>query len=189
MKKLYILFFASFLAFNANSQASFCDDFEGYSNGIPIAETSKNWNTWDELMNGSVAPFIDDANVVNTQFNGGGPAYSGSNGLYLIDATGTGGPQDIVLMFDTTQNIVSTTLLSTPYTSGSLNFSTMMYIIPGKTGYFNFQAENAPGVSWALEVNFDATGGILMSNTSGTTFNCTYPASGTWFEISFMIDL
>ena len=28
-----------------------------------------------------------------------------------------------------------------------------------------------------------------MSNTSGTTFNCTYPASGTWFEIAFNIDL
>ena len=33
MKKLYILFFASLLAFNANSQASFCDDFETYTNG------------------------------------------------------------------------------------------------------------------------------------------------------------
>jgi hypothetical protein len=194
MKKFYTLFFTVLLAFNSNSQVSFCDDFEGYSNGIPIAETSKNWNTWDELMNGSVAPFIDDANVVNTQFNGGIPASSGSNGLYLTDATGTGGPQDLVLMFDTIQNIINSggiiqPSVSTPYTTGSFNFSQMMYIIPGKTGYFNFQAENIPGISWALEVNFDAAGGILMSNTSGTTFNCTYPAAGTWFEIAFNIDL
>ena len=31
MKKLYILFFASLLSLNANSQARFCDDFEGIS--------------------------------------------------------------------------------------------------------------------------------------------------------------
>ena len=184
MKKLYFLFLASLLALNANSQASFCEDFELYSNGTPIAETSKNWNTWGELMPPyAIAPFIDDANVVNTQSS------SGSNSLYLNDATGSGGPQDVVLMFDTTQNIISTTPLSTPYTTGTLDFSQMMYIIPGKTGYFNFQAENEPGISWALEVNFDAIGGIIMSNTSATTFNCTYPAAGTWFEIAFDIDL
>ena len=188
MKKFYILFFTSLLTFNANSQASFCEDFESYSNGDNIAETSKNWNSWDELMNGSVAPFIDDATVVNAPF--------GFNCLYFNDATGSGGPQDILLMFDTTQNIITiptagtpATPLSTPYTTGSFNFSQMMYIEPGKTGYFNFQAENIPGISWALEVNFDAIGGITMSNTSATTFNCTYPAAGTWFEIAFDIDL
>ena len=81
MKKLYFLFLASLLALNANSQASFCEDFELYSNGTPIAETSKNWNTWGELMPPyAIAPFIDDANVVNTQSS------SGSNSLYLNDA-------------------------------------------------------------------------------------------------------
>ena len=137
MKKIITLYFVLLIVVSMKGQATFCEDFESYSNGTPIAETSKNWNSWDELMNGTVAPFIDDANVVNTQFNGGIPASSGSNGLYLNDATGAGGPQDVVLMFDTTQNIVSTTPLSTPYTTGSLNFSQMMYIIPGKTGYFN----------------------------------------------------
>ena len=127
MKKIYILFLASMLSFNANSQVSFCEDFEPYSNGTPIAETSKNWNTWGELMPPyAVAPFIDDANVVNNQSS------SGSNSLYLNDATGTGGPQDVVLMFDTIQNIISTTPLSTPDTSGTFDFSLMMYIIPGK---------------------------------------------------------
>ena len=77
MKKLYFLFLASLLALNANSQASFCEDFELYSNGTPIAETSKNWNTWGELMPPyAIAPFIDDANVVNTQSSSGSNSIS-----------------------------------------------------------------------------------------------------------------
>ena len=65
----------------------------------------------------------------------------------------------------------------------------MMYIPVGKTGYFNFQAENIPGTEWALEVNLDANGGISMSNTGGASFSCSYPGTGVWFEIKFYIDL
>ena len=184
MKNLYILLLSTCFCFTSFSQMTFCDDFEAYSNGDPIAETSPKWNTWGELMPPyTTAPFVDDANVVNNL------SFSGSNALYLNDATGSGGPQDLVLMFDTTSNIINTTTLSTPHTFGVLDFSQMMYVMPGKTGYFNFQAENQPGLSWALEVNLDANGGIAMSNTNGTTFNCTYPGPGTWFEISFNIDL
>ena len=187
MNKFYtLLSCVMFLFITAYSQTiSFCDDFESYTNGDPIAQTSKNWNTWGELMTGTVAPFADDANVVNTV-----PASSGSNTLYLVDATGTGGPQDIILMFDTTQNITTAniTTLATPYISGDFTYSHMMYIRPGMTGYFNFQAENIPGNVWALEVNFDANGDILMSNTNGTSFTASYQ-QGVWFEIKFEVDL
>jgi len=68
----------------------------------------------------------------------------------------------------------------------------MMYVRGGAGAYFNFQAENTPGVSWALEVNFTdngtPTGDILMSNTGGTSFAAEYPTN-TWFEIKFNIDL
>jgi len=158
---------------------SFCEDFESYNVNDPIAQTSPNWNTWGELSSGNTAPFNDDANVSGTL------AYSGSNSLYIIDPTGSGGSQDIILMFDTTQNITSTSALSAPYTSGDLIFSQMMYIVPGKAGYFNFQAENIPGTTWALEVNFDVNGGITMS---GTTLTGTY-VQGVWFEIKFDINL
>ena len=40
-----------------------CEDFETFQNGDPIAQTSPNWNSWGELMNGTSAPFVDDANV------------------------------------------------------------------------------------------------------------------------------
>ena len=63
MKKIFTLSTALLLVGSIYSQVSFCEDFESYQNGDPIAETSPNWNTWDELMNGATAPFIDDANA------------------------------------------------------------------------------------------------------------------------------
>ena len=126
MKKLFTLSITLFcISIITAQQINFCDDFEGYGNGNPLAATSPLWNTWGELMTGTTAPFIDDANITTTMSS------SGDFSLYLIDGTGTGGPQDVILMFDTTQNITSTTAgsLSTPYTSGTFTFSQMMYII------------------------------------------------------------
>ncbi|MAR39586.1 MAG: hypothetical protein CMD22_02680 [Flavobacteriales bacterium] len=205
MKKLYTFLFASTIAIGSFSQVSFCENFDSYTNlNVPIAESSKNWNTWGELMTGA-NPSLDDAFMSNNQ------SYSGANSLYLNEIS-TPIP-DIVLIFDTLPtyslgwknntafNIIQSydsipgsvasfgSLPSTPYTTGTFEYSHMMYIVPGKTGYFNFQAENIPGTEWALEVNLDATGGIAMSNTGGTSFNCSYPGSGVWFEIKFNIDL
>ena len=196
MKNIYKLVTFLILLTTSNTYAqlpsiNFCDNFDSYVGGLPpfttgdpIAETSPNWNSWDELMNGSVAPFIDDCEVSATEF------YSAPNCLYIIDQTGTGGPQDILLMFDNTPNITTGNIntLMTPYVSGILTYSHMMKVVSGKTGYFNFQAENTPGIQWALEVNLDATGGIVMTNTSGTNFSASYP-NGQWFEIKFVIDL
>ena len=184
MKKIYTLFFTFLLAFNANGQVSFCESFDSsLVSGNPIAQTSPSWNTWDELMNGATAPFIDDALVDFSRY------YSPPNSLY-IPATAAAGPEDIVLMFDPTLNITQANLssLSTPYVVGDFTFSQMMYVRSGGGAYFNFQAENTPGVSWALEVNFDATGDILMSNTSGTSFAAGF-THDVWFEIKFEIDL
>ena len=151
-------------------------------------------------------PSLDDAFMSNNQ------SFSGANALY-IDEMSTPIP-DIVLLFDTLStyslgwrnntafNTIQSydsmpgnfngswgALPSTPYTTGTFEYSHMMYIPVGKTGYFNFQAENIPGTEWALEVNLDANGGISMSNTGGASFNCTYPGTGVWFEIKFYIDL
>ena len=183
MKLFFTIFTSLFLTLTIFAQQiTFCDDFEGYQNGDPIAQTSPSWNTWGELMTGTITPFADDVNISTTM------AYSGDFSLYLKDDVID--TQDVVLIFDTTQNITNTTTgsLSTPYTTGIFNFSQMMYIVQGKKGYINFQAENIPGVSWALEVNFETNGTILMTNTLGTTFSCNYP-QGSWFEINFLVDL
>ena len=182
--KLFFTFLTSLFLVSTiiGQQITFCDDFEAYQNGDPIAQTSPSWNTWGELMTGTITPFADDVNISTTV------VYSGDFSLYLKDDVID--TQDVILVFDTTQNITNTTTgsLSTPYTTGTFNFSQMMYIVQGKKGYINFQAENIPGVSWALEVNFETNGTILMTNTLGTTFSCNYP-QGSWFEISFLIDL
>ena len=183
MKLFFTLFTSLLLTLTVFAQQiTFCDDFEGYQNGDPIAQTSPSWNTWGELMTGTITPFADDVNISTTM------AYSGDFSLYLKDDVID--TQDVILVFDTTQNITNTTTgsLSTPYTTGTFNFSQMMYIVQGKKGYINFQAENIPGVSWALEVNFETNGTILMTNTLGTTFSCNYP-QGSWFEINFLVDL
>ena len=184
MKNIYYLFIL-LISINSYSQVSFCEDFDSLNVGSPIAETSSSWNTWGELMSNTVAPFADDAMINSLQ------SYSGNNALYF-PGTPAAGPEDILLMFDPMQNITQAALplLSTPYVVGDLSFSQMMYIRGGGGGgaYFNFQAENTPGVSWALEVNFDATGDLIMSNTSGTSFTSSFPFD-IWFEIKFEIDL
>ena len=78
MKKCIFLFSTLLIVVSVSSQTSFCDDFDSYQNGDPIAETSPDWNTWGELMSGTSAPFVDDANVSNILSN------SGSNSLYLL---------------------------------------------------------------------------------------------------------
>ena len=184
MKKIFTFYTALLLVVSVNAQqVTFCDDFESLNLGDPIAETSKYWNSWDELMNGATAPFIDDAMISSFQ------ASSGTNSLYFPD-NGAAGPEDVLLMFDTTLNITQGNLssLSTPYVAGNFTFSQMMYVRGGTGAYFNFQAENIPGVSWALEVAFDSFGDIIMSNTSGASFATSFPHD-TWFEIKFDIDL
>tara|TARA_A100001037_G_scaffold40582_1_gene31682 strand:+ start:3289 stop:5370 length:2082 start_codon:yes stop_codon:yes gene_type:complete len=182
MKNLLLPFclLVSFLSF---SQVTYFDDFESYNLADPIAQTSPHWNSWAELTApGTLPPFADDIVISNTM------ASSGDYSLHLIDATGSGGPGDILLMFDTTQNIAPGMTLGTPYTTGTFHFSQKIYVKSGATAYFNFQAENTPAVMWALEVQLDANGGITMSNQGGTSFNCTYPIA-TWFDIEFIIDL
>ena len=184
MKLFLTLFTSLFLTLTVFAQqVTFCEDFDSYSNGNAISQTSSSWNTWGELMNGTVAPFIDDASISTSQSS------SGNNSLFFPD-NGVAGPEDILLMFDTTPNITQATLpsLLTPYVSGNFSFSQMMYVRGGAGAYFNFQAENIPGVSWSLEVAFDINGDILMSNTSGTSFTASFPHD-TWFEIKFDINL
>lgn len=176
MKKIFTLSTALLLVgsvFSQGTSVSFCDDFEAYQTGDPIAETSSNWNSWGELMSGATAPFADDADVVNTN------ASSGDLSLYF-EAVGAGGPQDVVLPFGS----------GTPYTIGDFEFSANFFVNQGTGAYFNFQAENTPGTTWSLDVQMDATGNISFQNGGGATIflTSTYPMN-TWFEIKTVVDL
>ena len=150
MKKLFTYLFTFIFIGNISAQANFCEDFESYNGGDPLVQTSPNWNSWDEIMNGSFPPFIDDVSIDTSMAN------SGYNSIYFPN-NGLAGPEDVLLYFDPTPNINQANLatLATPYTSGNLVFSQMMFVRTG--AYLNFQAENAAGSVWAVEVNFDGT--------------------------------
>jgi len=175
MKKIFTLSTTLLLVssiFSQGTSVSFCDDFDSYQNGEPIAEISSDWNTWGELMNGTTAPFSDDANVSNTLSS------SGNNSLYLFSGA-TQGSQDIILPFG----------LGAPYTIGDFEFISNFYVNTNTGAYFNFQAEVIPGTTWSLDVKMDL-GTIVLENTgSGINYlTSTYP-EGQWFELKVTCDL
>ena len=174
MKKIFTLYIALLLVLSVKAQqVPFCDDFEGYNIGNPIAETSSSWNSWDELMNGATAPFTDDADVVSTL------ASSGTNSLYFV-GVGVGGPQDVVLPFGA----------GAPYTIGTFEFSANFYVKNGTGAYFNFQAETIPGTTWSMDVQMDNVGNVSFENGGGASvfLTSTYPM-GVWFEMKAVVDL
>ena len=175
MKKIFTLSTALLLVgsvFSQGTSVSFCDNFENYQNGDPIAETSSNWETWGSITS-PTPPYVDDADVTNILSN------SGDFSLYF-EAVGAGGPQDVVLPFGS----------GTPYTIGDFEFSANFFVNQGTGAYFNFQAENTPGTTWSLDVQMDATGNISFQNGGGATIflTSTYPMN-TWFEIKTVVDL
>ena len=152
---------------------SVCEDFESYQNGDPIAETSPNWGSWAELTTGAVAPFVDDADVTTALSN------SGSNSLYF-EGVGAGGPQDVVMPFGA----------SAPFDNGIFEFSAMFYVNPGTGGYFNLQGESTPGITWALDVQMQPGGALVLENTGdGATYMTTSYVQGQWFELKLICDL
>ena len=176
MKKFLLITLSFVFTLNVYSQSgNFCDDFETYSAGDPIAQTSSSWNSWGELMSGLTAPFTDDANVTDLYSN------SGSFSLGFNANPAAAGPEDVVLP-------LSNTGYPTPYVAGVCTLTHNLYITTG--AYFNFQAENTPGVTWALDVTFDAMGGVnyASSGSAQSYLMSTYPLN-QWFEQKIVIDL
>ena len=176
MKKFLLIILSFVFTLNVYSQSgNFCDDFETYSAGDPICQTSPSWNSWGELMSGLTAPFTDDANVTDLYAN------SGSFSLGFNANPAAAGPEDVVLP-------LSNTGYPTPYVAGVCTLTHNLYITTG--AYFNFQAENTPGVTWALDVTFDATGGVnyASSGSAQSYLMSTYPLN-QWFEQKIVIDL
>ena len=106
----------------------FDEDFESYTSGDFIAQTSSDWNSWSDPNGGA----DDDAEVTDFVSSGG------TNSLYLSDDY----DDDIVLPFGNT------------YSSGSFYFETDMYIETG--AYFNFQENVVNGVNWAFDLYFSS---------------------------------
>lgn len=143
----------------------FSDDFESYAPGSYIGPQSTSWTTWSGTEGGA-----EDAQVTNNQ------ASSGANSIYLSSTSANGGPQDVVLDFGPL------------YTSGVFTFQSDFYVNSGKTGYFNFQASQTIGQTWALNVNFDAGDMYIDDGITSNLVISSYPEA-TWFTLKIEANL
>lgn len=166
MKKNLLFAFVFFWSFSlAKAQINFFDDFESYNPGDMISASSPNWSTWSGGVPGEDAPISTDQ------------AYSGNNSLKLQAGSPGGGPADVVLPF------------GGAYYNGTFNFSTYFYIVANNGAYFNFQAVDPPGTSWAIEFYFNQDGSLTISNIEdGMVINGEYPHNA-WFHFEVNIDL
>jgi len=164
MKNKIILASALFLSGSSFAQL-FSDDFESYAVGSFIGPQSSSWTTWSGTEGGA-----EDASVTNNQ------ASSGTNAIYLSSTAATGGPQDVVLDFGPV------------YNSGVFTFQSDIYVNTGKTGYFNFQAAQAIGTTWALNVNFDAGDLYIDDGLTSNLAVSTYPEAA-WFTLKIEANL
>ncbi|MBL4704661.1 MAG: hypothetical protein JKY54_09075, partial [Flavobacteriales bacterium] len=147
-----------------SAQVSFSDDFESYTLGDYIGTVSPNWTTWSGTTGGA-----EDVQTGNAQ------ASSGSQSIYFSSTSSTGGPQDVVLPF------------GGAYDLGDFDISMDIYVEAGGNGYFNLQAETTIGTTWALDVDFEATGNLVVrSGTDGTYITTSY-TQGAWH--TFMVDI
>jgi len=176
MKLFFTLFTSLLLTLTVFAQPiTFCDDFESYSTGDYIAQSSLDWETWSSIMAPCpINPCTDDVIVSSNN-----PS-TGTNSLNLNGGT-TGGPADIILPFG----------LGIPYTTGNFELTTDIYV--NTSAYLNIQAETVVGQGigvWAIDIQMDDLGVITIDNGGGAVIflTATYPQS-QWFEFKINIDL
>ena len=164
MKKTFLFVIGTMVSSLTYSQI-FSDDFESYAPGSYVGPQSTSWTTWSGTEGGA-----EDAQVTNNQ------ASSGSNSIYLSSTSANGGPQDVVLDFGPL------------YNSGVFTFQSDFYVNSGKTGYFNFQASQTIGQTWALNVNFNAGDMYIDDGITSNLVVSTYPQA-SWFTLKIEANL
>lgn len=166
MNKFYTLFLGVLLASPAFSQ-TFSDDFESYTSGDLIAESSADWDTWTGSPGSP-----EDAEISDVQAN------SGTNSLYFQTSNTNGGPTDIVLPF------------GGYYEGGLFSLEMYIYVDADNGGYFNLQGGEDTAEDWAMDVFIfqDGTIKVFSDNASIEQLNGTYTQE-TWVKINVDIDL
>lgn len=163
MKKITYLLGAMLLSTSINAQL-FSDDFESYTTGA-LGPQSLSWTTWSGTEGGA-----EDGIVSTAQ------ASSGTKSIYFNSTVAGGGPQDCVLDFGPV------------YNSGVFTYESKFYINSGKSAYFNFQATQVIGTTWALNVNM-SNGTVTIDDgiTSELATGVYTPA--TWFTLNIEANL
>jgi hypothetical protein len=146
---------------DCNPNAIICDGFEWYVDGSRTGSQADYWSTWSGTVGGA-----EDGLVTTDE------AADGNNSMLIAE----GQTQDVLLLLGNT-------------TEGHYLLRWDMYIPAGKTGYFNVQEDEMPGVQWNLDVYLNRDGnapGEGELDGLGVTF--TYPED-QWFSVVHEIDL
>jgi hypothetical protein len=165
MKKIYIMV-ATALCFSSTLWAqTFSDNFDSYSAGSYLTQSSTTWKTWSGTSGGA-----DDIRISNAK------SHSGSNSLYF-NAGAANGTTDIILPF------------GGEYNTGTLNMSLWMFVETGKKAYFNYQEQSTLGKGWSVDFNFDSIGKFnLVNTTSGTLLTGSY-TQNKWVKVEMNVNL
>ncbi|MCB0662437.1 MAG: thioredoxin family protein, partial [Saprospiraceae bacterium] len=165
MKKLLLL--STLLAWSGfmMAQVSFSDDFDSYTVGAYVGQSSADWTTW------SGAPgSAEDALVSDEQ------ASSGTNSVIIQSGTPTSnGPIDLVLPF------------GGKYETGTFHYEMMMFIETG--AYFNFQGEVAIGNVWVFQPTFNTDGTVDINNSDNVAVTTADYPQNEWFKFEVDADL
>ena len=164
MKNITFLF-ASFCSFGISFGQLFSENFDSYAVGSYLGPQSTSWSTWSGTEGGA-----EDVTITNNNAN------SAPHSIYLSSTATAGGPQDVILKFGQV------------YNSGIFTFESDFYVNSGKTGYFNFQATQTLGQTWALNVNLNAGNMFIDDGATSNLVVSTYPQA-TWFSLKIEANL
>jgi Outer membrane protein Omp28/Secretion system C-terminal sorting domain len=147
---------------------TFSDNFDTYTVGGLVAQQSAGvWTTWSNAPGGA-----EDVIVSSAQ------SASAPNSLYLSSTAATGGPDDLVKVFN-----------ATPLVSGNFNLKMKFNIETGKAAYFNLQGTSVLGGQYAVDAFFKDNGTLVINNpTDGQLLSVPYPEAA-WFAFELDIDL
>lgn len=166
MKNLFLLFgfLYSIITFG---QFNYSENFDSFNQGDYLGDVHPLWTTWSGNTGGA-----EDVTITNSNSN------SGTNSTYYASTSANGGPQDVVLNFGQVFN------------SGDFIFSSYFFVNQNTGAYFNFQAEQEIGQTWALDCNMNNDGSLIFSTGGGEVefLSTTYP-SNEWFKITISVDL
>ncbi len=136
----------------------FQDDFESYNVGDYLALNSDTWTTWSNAPGTS-----EDAFVVDEQ---------SSSPTKSVEVEGS---TDLILPMGNK-------------TSGRYQINMKYYVVSGMGAYFNIQHFEQPGIEWAYEVYFGATGDGYMNAAGNQSAFFTYNHD-EWLNLKSVIDL
>jgi hypothetical protein len=139
------------------------DNFDSYNPG-PISSQAAHWTTWS------------------------GASGTAEDGI-VTDETFASFDQSMLIAEGSVQDVL---LLLGNQAGGVYRVEWNYYVPANKTGYYNFQQAQAPGVGWNLETFFNTgnmapgTAEVIANATSLGTFSFPH---GEWFNLEHIVDL